>query len=104
MLLHELKTSKGFATLQILELAMDIGRIPIARFPSGDAKLGSKLLTREELDSMVKSTGDFGGDNRAGLPRTLVRLLNHTPHRTVLDARMTHCSLEGWHIVHASFR
>eukprot|EP00241_Pyramimonas_parkeae_P022729 CAMPEP_0114307906 /NCGR_PEP_ID=MMETSP0059-20121206/17744_1 /TAXON_ID=36894 /ORGANISM="Pyramimonas parkeae, Strain CCMP726" /LENGTH=213 /DNA_ID=CAMNT_0001431451 /DNA_START=217 /DNA_END=855 /DNA_ORIENTATION=- len=59
---------------QILELAMDIGRIPIARFPSGDAKLGSKLLTREELDSMVKSTGDFGGDNRAGLPRTLHRI------------------------------
>ena len=60
--------------LQLVELALDIGRRPIARFPLGDCPLADAVISREELDYMVNCTGEFGGDNRAGLPRTLVSI------------------------------
>ena len=58
----------------LLEVVLDLGRGPEARFPLGDATLGDQEVSREDLDYLVERIGDFGGDNRAGIERTLHRI------------------------------
>lgn len=59
----------------VLEIVLDLGRPPLARFPlSGDIKLSANVVTREDLTYAVKQVGEFGGDNRAGIDRTLHRI------------------------------
>jgi stage III sporulation protein SpoIIIAA len=58
----------------LLEVVLDLGRVPEARFPSGDVALDNQEVTREDLDYLVERVGDFGEDNRAGLERTLHRI------------------------------
>ena len=58
----------------LLEVVLDLGRPPEARFPSGDARLDDQEVSREDLDYLVSLVGDFGGDNRAGIERTLHRI------------------------------
>ena len=58
----------------LLEVVLDLGRGPEARFPLGDATLGDQEVSREDLDYLVQRIGDFGGDNRAGIERTLHRI------------------------------
>ena len=58
----------------LLEVVLDLGRLPEARFPFGDVALAEEEVTREELDHLVDRVGDFGGDNRAGIERTLHRI------------------------------
>ncbi|GLC40671.1 hypothetical protein PLESTM_001099900 [Pleodorina starrii] len=60
--------------LELLEVVMDLGRPPLARFPSGDVKLSQQPITAEDLDFAVRQVGEFGGDNRAGIDRTLHRI------------------------------
>ena len=58
----------------LLEVVLDLGRLPEARFLFGDVALAEESVTREELDQVVDRVGDFGGDNRAGIERTLHRI------------------------------
>ena len=58
----------------LLEVVLDLGRQPEARFPSGDVILDDREIHREDLDYLVRQVGDFGDDNRAGLERTLHRI------------------------------
>ena len=58
----------------LLEVVLDLGRSPEARFLFGDVALAEESVTREELDQVVDRVGDFGGDNRAGIERTLHRI------------------------------
>ncbi len=58
----------------LLEVVLDLGRLPEARFLLGDVALAEEQVTREELDQLVDRVGDFGGDNRAGIERTLHRI------------------------------
>ena len=58
----------------LLEVVLDLGRLPEARFLFGDVALAEEGVTREELDQVVDRVGDFGGDNRAGIERTLHRI------------------------------
>ena len=58
----------------LLELVLDLGRVPLARFPGGDVPLATTPLSREQLDMALQACGDFGGDNRAGIDRTLHRV------------------------------
>ncbi|MFQ6031182.1 MAG: AAA family ATPase, partial [Dehalococcoidia bacterium] len=60
--------------VDLLEVVLDLGRVPEGRFPSGDAVLGEQEVTREDLDYLVDRVGDFGEDNRAGIERTLHRI------------------------------
>ncbi len=53
---------------------LDLGRLPEARFLYGDVALAEEQVTREELDQLVDRVGNFGGDNRAGIERTLHRI------------------------------
>ena len=58
----------------LLEVVLDLGRLPEARFPTGDVILDHREVTRDDLDYLVKQIGDFGDDNRAGMERTLHRI------------------------------
>jgi stage III sporulation protein AA len=58
----------------LLEIVLDLGRRPEARFQNRYEYLREELVTREELDFVEARLGAFGDDNRAGLPATLHRI------------------------------
>jgi len=58
----------------LIEVVLDLGRPPEARFPSGVLPLNRGQVTREDLDFMVARIGAFTKDNRAGIERTLHRI------------------------------
>jgi stage III sporulation protein SpoIIIAA len=58
----------------LLEVILDLGRRPSARFVDGEIELGSQEVTRAELDHVSDRIGSFGEDNRAGITRTLHRI------------------------------
>ena len=58
----------------LLEVVLDLGRAPEARFTTGDVELDESPVTREDLDGVTQRVGDFGDDNRAGIERTLHRI------------------------------
>ena len=62
------------ARQQLLEVVLDLGRVPEARYPGRALALGSTPLSREDLAAVVARLGQFGGDNRAGIERTLHRI------------------------------
>ena len=51
-----------------------MGRPPEARFPGGDLLLDDVEVSWNDLEYLVGRVGEFGGDNRAGIPRTLHRI------------------------------
>ncbi|KAI7734563.1 hypothetical protein M8C21_023734, partial [Ambrosia artemisiifolia] len=59
---------------QLIEVVMDLGRKPLARFPSGDFVLSDELITVDDLEHATSLVGDFAIDNRAGISRTLHRI------------------------------
>ncbi len=59
---------------ELLEVVMDLGRRPAARFVDGELILRQAETTREELEDIVSRLGAFDDDNRAGLARTLHRI------------------------------
>jgi stage III sporulation protein SpoIIIAA/predicted RNA-binding protein Jag len=58
----------------LLEVVLDLGRPPEARFKSGDVVLHPEEVTADDIDFVVARVGEFGGDNRAGIARTLHRI------------------------------
>ena len=58
----------------LLEVVMDLGRKPEARFRGGEHILNQAEIGRAELDYVTGRIGEFGGDNRAGIERTLHRI------------------------------
>jgi len=58
----------------LLEIIMDLGRCPEARFPNSDITLSSQEITQEDIDYVTSRIGSFGDDNRAGIERTLHRV------------------------------
>jgi stage III sporulation protein SpoIIIAA len=58
----------------LVEIVMDLGRIPEARFQSGEVPLTDREVDREDLAFVAERIGAFGGDNRAGIERTLHRI------------------------------
>jgi stage III sporulation protein SpoIIIAA len=59
---------------QLLEVVMDLGRKPLARFPMGDEEIADEPITTADLHSAVAQVGAFGSDNRAGINETLHRI------------------------------
>ena len=59
---------------ELLEVILDLGRFPEARFAPGDTILDSIEVDEEDIKYVVDRVGEFGGDNRAGIPRTLHRI------------------------------
>ncbi|CAM8906362.1 unnamed protein product [Rhodiola kirilowii] len=60
--------------VDLMEVVMDLGRKPLARFPSGDFVLSESLITFKDLEQATSMVGDFAVDNRAGISRTLHRI------------------------------
>lgn len=58
----------------LIEVIMDLGRLPEARFTDGELVLSKHEVTLEDLRMVVARVGDFGADNRAGIERTLHRI------------------------------
>lgn len=59
---------------QLIEVILDLGRRPEARFPSGADYLSETVVTKEDLQYCIDRVGFFGGDNRAGIEKTLHRI------------------------------
>jgi stage III sporulation protein SpoIIIAA len=59
---------------QLIEIIMDLGRQPTARFVSEEITLSNSEVTKEDIAYVVERIGDFDADNRAGLERTLHRI------------------------------
>ncbi len=59
---------------QLIEIVLDLGRVPEARFPKRYVDLSDRPVTREQLDFVLQRVGQFGRDNRAGIERTLHRI------------------------------
>jgi stage III sporulation protein SpoIIIAA len=59
---------------RLLEIVIDLGRLPAARFVEGEIVLSDKEITRSEIDHITERIGNFDADNRAGMERTLHRI------------------------------
>ena len=59
---------------QLLEVILDLGRPPEARFPHREVVLNSKEVDQEDIDYVASRVSSFGDDNRAGIERTLHRI------------------------------
>jgi stage III sporulation protein SpoIIIAA len=58
----------------LLEIVMDLGRRPEARFVDHELVLRASEITDEDLNCVIERIGLFTGDNRAGIERTLHRI------------------------------
>jgi len=59
---------------ELLEVILDLGRLPEARFPHRELTLNSKGVSQSDIDYVVSRIGEFTGDNRAGIDHTLHRI------------------------------
>jgi stage III sporulation protein SpoIIIAA len=58
----------------LLEVILDLGRVPTARYVDDEVALSEREVQREHIDYVVSRIGDFDADNRAGIERTLHRI------------------------------
>src|SRR5258706_15583250 len=58
----------------LLEIVMDLGRLPEARFAGREEYLSQREVSAQDLGYVISRIGQFGGDNRAGIERTLHRI------------------------------
>ena len=58
----------------LLEVVMDLGRQPEARFTHGEEVLLEREVTESDITHVIEHIGAFGDDNRAGIERTLHRI------------------------------
>ncbi len=61
-------------TSQLLEIVLDLGRIPTARYINQEYDLSQSDVTEADLQQLVAELGDFDDDNRAGIERSLHRI------------------------------
>jgi stage III sporulation protein SpoIIIAA len=58
----------------LIEIVMDLGRLPEARFLGIAEYLSDRPITLENLQYCIDRVGHFSGDNRAGIEQTLHRI------------------------------
>ena len=59
---------------KLIEVVLDLGRKPEARFPGKSVYLEERFVKKEDIDFVVSYLGTFDRDNRAGIERTLHRI------------------------------
>jgi stage III sporulation protein SpoIIIAA len=59
---------------ELLEVVLDLGRQPEARFVNHEIALNEDEVTEKEIEHVVSRIGEFDADNRAGIERTLHRI------------------------------
>ena len=60
--------------LDMIEVVLDLGRRPEARFPDSEVTLLEREINETDIAHVVDNIGTFGDDNRAGIERTLHRI------------------------------
>ncbi|WP_322489502.1 R3H domain-containing nucleic acid-binding protein [Chloroflexus sp.] len=68
----------------LLEIVMDLGRLPEARYRGHELFLSDREVTAEDINYVIARIGEFGEDNRAGIPRTLHRISGIRNRRSVV--------------------
>ncbi len=58
----------------LTEIVMDLGRLSEARFPNREIILSNIEVTWNDIEYVTSRISAFGGDNRAGIERTLHRI------------------------------
>jgi stage III sporulation protein SpoIIIAA len=58
----------------LIEVVLDLGRRPEARFPDSEVLLLDREIEEADIAYVVEHIGSFGDDNRAGIERTLHRI------------------------------
>ncbi|MBN2058587.1 MAG: AAA family ATPase [Candidatus Saganbacteria bacterium] len=58
----------------IIEIVLDLGKVPEARFQAEVYYIPGDQISQEDIDYVVSKVGEFTGDNRAGIERTLHRI------------------------------
>ncbi|NUL83167.1 MAG: hypothetical protein HUU60_10650 [Armatimonadetes bacterium] len=58
----------------LLEVVLDLGRVPEARFVGRVVRWEEAIVEEHDIKYVVERIGEFGKDNRAGIPRTLHRI------------------------------
>lgn len=59
---------------QLIEIILDLGRRPEARFINGPQYLSQKIISWQDIDYTTKRISKFSNENRAGIERTLHRI------------------------------
>jgi stage III sporulation protein SpoIIIAA len=59
---------------QLIEVILDLGRLPEARYPHDYCSLSEVPVTQEDIAHVTARVGEFGKDNRAGIEQTLHRI------------------------------
>jgi len=59
---------------KLIEIVLDLGRRPEARFVTGNEYLSQKIVSWQDIDYMTKRISKFSNENRAGIDRTLHRI------------------------------
>jgi len=59
---------------QLIEIVLDLGRRPEARFTTGREYLSQKIISWQDIDYITKRISKFSNENRAGIERTLHRI------------------------------
>ena len=59
---------------QLIEIVLDLGRRPEARFISGPQYLSQKIISWQDIDYTTKRISKFSNENRAGIEGTLHRI------------------------------
>jgi stage III sporulation protein SpoIIIAA len=75
----------------LVEIILDLGRVPTARFFYQEVVLSDVEVTHADIEYVVERIGEFDADNRAGLERTLHRiaaLRNRRGHIVGLTCRV----------------
>jgi len=58
----------------LLEVILDLGRVPTARFVEDEIVLDDGEVTADTINYVAQRVGEFDDDNRAGIERTLHRI------------------------------
>ena len=59
---------------QLLEVILDLGRVPTARYTDSELVLDDTEVTANDIEAVVSKIREFDADNRAGIARTLHRI------------------------------
>jgi len=59
---------------ELIEVVIDLGRLPEARFTDREITLSDREVTEKDLQYVIDRIGEFTDDNRAGIERTLHRI------------------------------
>lgn len=59
---------------KLIEVVLDLGRLPEARFSDRSSYIRDQPVTKDEIQHCIERVGMFSSDNRAGIERTLHRI------------------------------